>query len=576
MPTVPTYDSQVSPGSPSVGRFGTPDFTNYAPRQMQELGGAMQKAAGEVGKIADQLQLETDEAFIKEKDNQFAETLRKLLHDPDGGYLNTLGKDAVGGRDGTIEAVNKARQIIEQDIRTPQQRAMWQGVADRRVQSGLGMIDTHASQQVKVYREGQTVARIKTGVDDAVANWAGGDAPGGLYSTARSTTLAEVDELAKLRGYSPEQAQQLRQETLTGMHGSVIGNMISLGATKQAQAYLDKNIKEIDPEKVDDFRKLVEQSNLKDRSLELSMTIKGGLSQQRKTLDEMFTRGEINAEMRDATLTRMEHNYSIQKAQQAEWEKSLIGQAQDYLIKNPNATVQDLPPQMYRSLVSTGHIGTIAGFARSGRFDTDPRVWAEISSMSQSELAKMTPAEFFNRYRGKLDDAHLEKGYALVNGARGEAKDPQHLDIISTNDRMKGAAVQLGILDATGKPSDDQATAYFAFQQNIEKRVTAFERNNLGGKRKATDEELQLIIDGVAMDRVFRTTWTGKQVAEPIATMDTDNLANAYVVVGGERIPVARINPSMRATIVDKLMSRGLPVTEQAIAELWVKAGKPN
>jgi len=523
------------------------------------------------------MQLELDEAKVKELDNKFAEALRTQMHDQAGGYLNRQGGEAVNLHQFARDLVTKTADVFGQELKTQQQQAMWQAVANRRVQSAMEQIDVHAARQGMVYREGQTVARVKTGVDDAVANWASGDAPGSAYSMARATAMSEVEALAGMRGYSSEQTAQLRQETLTSMHGSVLNNMISLGATKQATEYLDKNIKEIDPDKVDDLRNLVKQSSVKDESLRLSMSLNGSLAQKRKTLQEMFQKGEISADVFDATTTRAEHDYQVQKAQQAEWEKSLVGQAQDYLIKHPEATVQDLPPQMYRGLVNSGHIGTIASFARSGRFDTDPKTWASIVGMPQAELARMTPTDFYNIYRGKLDDAHLEKGYALLAAAHGDVSDPKHLDILGTADRVKGAAVKLGIIDATGKQSDDQAVAFHNFEQQIDQRVRVFEATTLGGKRKASGDELQQIIDRATLETVWTpATFFSGAKQQPLVTMDPDDLKNAYVVVGGERIGVATIPPAQRAAITDKLMSRGLPVTEQTIASLWVQAGKPN
>ena len=58
--------------------------------------------------------------------------------------------------------------------------------------------------------------------------------------------------------------------------------------------------------------------------------------------------------------------------------------------------------------------------------------------------------------------------------------------------------------------------------------------------------------------------------------MSPEDLKSAYVVVGKEQVPVASIPAGERMKIMSALKTKGLPVTEQAIAELWVKAGKPR
>jgi hypothetical protein len=68
------------------------------------------------------MQREVDEAQAKEFDNQFAEALRATLHDPEGGYLNAIGKDAVFGRQKAVEAIQATRKQIEDGITMPGQK----------------------------------------------------------------------------------------------------------------------------------------------------------------------------------------------------------------------------------------------------------------------------------------------------------------------------------------------------------------------------------------------------------------------------------------------------------------------
>ena len=71
-----------------------------------------------------------------------------------------------------------------------------------------------------------------------------------------------------------------------------------------------------------------------------------------------------------------------------------------------------------------------------------------------------------------------------------------------------------------------------------------------------------------------RTLWFDFE--KPAALLTDDESSRAYVEVGGEEIVLASIPQAQRSTIVGKLRARGLPVTEQAVAELWVRAGKPK
>lgn len=237
-----------------------------------------------------------------------------------------------------------------------------------------------------------------------------------------------------------------------------------------------------------------------------------------------------------------------------------------------------LPPEI-RIAIPGDKIGSVMSFAdkvnKNGGAVHSPEAWARILSTPREILADMSPIDFFKQFRPVLDDSHLEKGYALLEDAKGVSGE-NHLEIITTATRVKNAAIIAGILPESGAPDKDEIEAFTQFSQLIDSRVRQFERVDLQGQRKANSEELQNIIDGVFLDQAFvprRMWWDSEQ---PVALMSPEDQERAYVTVEGEDIPLTSIPMDQRLTITSKLRTRGLPVTEQAIAELWVRAGKPN
>ena len=238
-------------------------------------------------------------------------------------------------------------------------------------------------------------------------------------------------------------------------------------------------------------------------------------------------------------------------------------------------------PVSVRAMIPGDKLSAVMGFAdtvrKSGGAVHNPEAWAQVLSMPRESLAAMSPIEFFREFRPHLDDAHLEKGYALLNDARGEVgADAKHLEVITTANRVKKAAIDAGLLPATGKANDNEVKAFAQFERLVDDRVRQFEATDLQGKRKANSAELQQIIDGTLMDKVFvsRTGWIDREVIAGLAA--PEDLTRAYVNVGGQEVRVAQIPANQRAVIASKLQSRGLPVTEQRIAELWVAAGRPE
>ncbi len=237
-----------------------------------------------------------------------------------------------------------------------------------------------------------------------------------------------------------------------------------------------------------------------------------------------------------------------------------------------------LPPDI-RMAIPGDKMNSVMSFARQVNKDGGavhrPEAWAQILSLPRSELAKLSPIDFYSQFRPVLDDAHLEKGYALLEDAQGVSGE-NHLEIITTASRVKNAAIVAGILPDSGTPDKKEIEAFSEFTQVVDNRVRQFERVDLEGKRKANSEELQNIIDGVFLDQAFvpRTLWFDGE--EPVALMDPEDQARAYVTVGGEDIVLTSIPMAQRMAITSKLQARGYPVTEQAIASLWVQAGKPK
>jgi hypothetical protein len=401
------------------------------------------------------------------------------------------------------------------------------------------------------------------------------------YTQDKNTLIAEVDNLVYLEtGGDPSSdiGKAMRRSYLTGAHANVIQKMIVGGESMKARDYLQSAERsgEIEPDKSKPLYDLVKGAGVADEALKLSMSLKGGIEAKQTQLDNLFKEQKISAEVYKEARGNIEHNWTMQKARQAEYEKTVIGNSTDWFNENKGSSILDFKraqPVLYQQLQNSGHLSGITSFARSNKVDTDPVVWANVLT-NQQELKAMTPNEIFNKYRFSLDDQHLEKAYA-INAALNGSKDEQHLSIMSTSDMVKDSAVRLGVLPATGKANDTQAKGFNDFQLAIDAKVAAYENGELGGKRKASQQELKKILQEVEMDKVYksRTGWFDKADV-PVASMKPEDLQHAYVKVGDEEISLAAIPANQRALIIPALRSAGKPITEQNIANYWVRGGK--
>lgn len=581
MPRVPTYDEfQVAPQVAPAGRAETsvtPQMMSVSGEQMQQVGRGMQSAGDAFSKIAVDIQKDINDAVTKEADNAAAQTISQVM----GDYMTRSGKDAVVTQDGAKKAIEEALRSSGEGLQNNMQRQMYGDIAMRRMQQSLGQINMHAAGQAKVWNETETGARLGNARRDATTAWNTWDQEGSEYATKRATMIAESDALVKLKyGADPdsEVAKAARLTQSTGLAADTIQNMLVANQSKMASDYFTKAMErgDIDPEKAKPIQDMIKTASVKDEALTLSMSLKGGLESKIGQLDTLFKEGKITAEVHAAAQANVEHKWQIQKTAQAEYDKSVIGQSTDWFVQNQGKSILDFQtanPALYQQLKNSGHLSGIVSFARSNKVDTDPAVWADVMT-NQQDLKSMTPTEIYNKYSLKLDEPHLEKLYA-INAALNGSKDEQHLSIYSTSEMVKDSAVRMAILPATGKPSDTQSKDFNQFQMALDAKIAAFEQGDLGGKRKASQQELKKILQEVEMDKVYksRTAWVDKADV-PMITMKPEDYAKAYVKVGDEEISIATIPPTQRALIIPALRRAGQPITEQNIANYWVRGGK--
>lgn len=242
----------------------------------------------------------------------------------------------------------------------------------------------------------------------------------------------------------------------------------------------------------------------------------------------------------------------------------------------------ELPPAL-RSAIPPDKVSGVLDFAAKwarGEVVNDQKTWAMVLDIPPAVLSRMSKSEFLATYGDKLDPAHLEKGYALLDAA-ASGGDSKHTEIVSLAQRIKGAAREAGFWPAKDKvATEENIKAYAQFEFVIDKRVREFERIDLGGKRKANTEEVQKIIDAEVTNKVKVRGW-GRDPEKPLGVVAKDDLKSTYVVVsdaqgGSVEVSLSAIPADVRAAIVAARRKAGLPVTEQSIAQYWVNSGRPS
>lgn len=616
MPRVPL--PSVSLQADQSTQFQAPEVVPFQASQGQQLAGlgaAMQQAGGDVGKIAAHLQDQYDDARTKEADLAYHYAIQKHV----GAYLQLIGKDATGdAKQKAMDAIQEQRRTIAAGLSNRLQRKMFKNSSDGRTADAMFAATQHEAKQTRIYDHSQSVARAESFSNSAVDAYVNGDQKG--YADSLTSMRREVSAAAQIAGMGPDELKLLQLGASTQMHSQIIEQLTNDGKGTAASDYLAGAKDEIDPKARIRLEALVRRSGVAEESTRLTMSVMDGIRDEfaksslgtdraptpddtdaawRKayeTVDQQFREGKITAELRDATRDRLREEEGSRRRDQAREIHGVQRDAEQWLVDHPDARVDGLPPAIYEDVRRFGIEQDLNGFSdSSGRYPTDPGVWATVNLMTPQELRSM-PADQVASYRSKLSPAQWNHFVARRASAVGSASAEQRT-LISIEDRMRRAALQLGILPSNRTPTKEEAQAYdeWSFQMNQQLQV----RQALRGV-KSGDEDVQQFLDervmaaketvgvgenfselfsgGIGLG-LFRSSASRSGLSETRmkeADIPVRERAWIHEYINGEKVYLRDVPPKARQQIEAGLMDAGELVTVRSIIENWVASGRPD
>ena len=173
--------------------------------------------------------------------------------------------------------------------------------------------------------------------------------------------------------------------------------------------------------------------------------------------------------------------------------------------------------------------------------------------------------------------------YAKLTEYANSLKTDGDVDAVSTDQVMlKNELQKAGFsnLYATGR-SDEEQTDYIQIHDAWRNSIAEEERKT--GNKVGRDRKRELLNE-ILNDRVIldpkEWTWAwnmgGDDKSVPSALIDSDQFDNIYVKVSGQTIWMSSIPKYQEERIIEILLDEGEPVTQQSIAEMWVRHGKPK
>ncbi|MBX3503240.1 MAG: hypothetical protein KF889_27670 [Alphaproteobacteria bacterium] len=182
----------------------------FGPSPQLQFGLQAAEGAAGVATVLSEHLAGDNEAIVKGADARLGETEQSLLFDPQTGYLNLQGQDALTKAPAVIDAYREAQAREMATMVDDDQRQMLQDLNERRLASFSTQVERHTeAERIRWYDEAgeRRIAQMQA---DARLHWSD-DA---LLRRALGTTRAEVNEQAERHGWDSALTETtLRRQT---------------------------------------------------------------------------------------------------------------------------------------------------------------------------------------------------------------------------------------------------------------------------------------------------------------------------------------------------------------------------
>lgn len=230
------YQPQVGlrPTNQTGARVGTTAASFGAPvgRAMSNLA----DAGMEVAQAIDFRARLEDDAKAREAAEGYRARQRDIMRDPDAGFLNQTGANALDQRESLQKALDKARDEFGADLSERSKRAYEQQVTQLRNTAEDQAIG-HESTESRNYVVNARQATVRGYVDDATTNW---DDPE-LFEQNLAQAVAEQTALSRLAGADPTSTEEANTAIVSGAlrQAAILRAMEDPGSL---QAFMDENL----------------------------------------------------------------------------------------------------------------------------------------------------------------------------------------------------------------------------------------------------------------------------------------------------------------------------------------------
>lgn len=517
-----------------------------------------------------------NESAVTEAEGKLSKLEADSLYGPDGqgGLLSAEGRDALGAKDKMLEGWKKGVDEIEKGLTNDIQRAAFRRSVVNRFGSLYNTATQHVAGQIKQHDNDVSSSYITNETNAAIA--AAGVKGASVTDVADRTSTAEqriravYADVAKRNSWSDEKRDEMVSKDISKLHSMVLDRMIAQGNDLSAQQY---------HEAVKD--KIIGQDAVStDRSLKES-SVRGESQKQSDAIMTKFAGNEKGAmdavkaikdpDVRDAVRERVEHEFNVQKTQEANDKEQAFLQAGNFVDNNRGRPARQVVPANIWAKLDI-HQRDALERRHSAPADNDDSNWLNFISLSPVELGTMNKGDYETKYRAGFDEVHRERADAMWDQAvraqkMGRYDAPKLASTISFQQRITNALHGAGMMGtdktlASTKLTKDESRTAANFETEASRRIQEYEVTNLKGLRPATGEEQQQIIDSLMRERVYLPQRMGADKGFQPQAVAIGDRQRAYV-------PLRSIPPADHQSLASILRNAGRTVSVDKIQRMY-------
>jgi hypothetical protein len=505
---IPVYEPTVVPEPmPTPFRSGGGDVAAGG----LAVAEGIRKVAGVLGAIHESEMDKANSAVVTEAFGKLTERATQIIYDPQTGALSKHGVDARGVADQVERNLQDFAAQTEAGLTNQEQRRAFRGLAQRTLSEAQRELMRHELQEYETADQESTAAlldniraRASTRFDqaDVVENAAD-----------------EVRVLARARGeragWDAAQIEDQVRKELTKLHAPVFAQLVERDP-EAARTYLDDHKDDLSPEAQVQFGRAADAGNLRKRGQEKTDRL---WADRHGSLDlALQDAAEIaNPELRDDVESRLRQRSADQNAALAQTEAQDTALADKYFTQR--GTHNDIPVSIWSRLPSDKQ----GYFLREERFrnegapemkvsDVTDSTWNEWYAYKQLGPEQKVGVNLLTTFRRKVPDSMvmqaIEEQESYRNALqRGGDRAPELTELQSRAQQVETAARRAGILPWDVQADETQKKDFSVFQSAADLAIRDFERNKLGGKRKATEDEAQPLIDRLLIHGEVPRPW---------------------------------------------------------------------